>query len=52
MAKIHIMVLCEKEEKVYCNVLNYIIEQYHSGKVEDITESILLKYILKLKGIL
>ena len=52
VAKIHIMVLCEKEEKVYCNVLNYIIEQYHSGKVEDITESILLKYILKLKGIL
>ena len=52
LACIHVMVACEKEEKVYYEVLDYIMKQYHSGKMEEVTESNLLKIILKSKGIL
>lgn len=52
LAKINVMTTCQENENLYYEVLDYIMKQYHSGKIEEITESILLEIILKSKGIL
>ena len=52
LAKMSIMTACQEKENLYYDVLKYVMEQYHSGKIEEVTESILLEIILKAEGIL
>ena len=52
LAKMNVMTACQEKENIYYEVLKYIMEQYHSGKIEEVTESILLEIILKSEGIL
>lgn len=45
-ARIDVVMSCEGNEEIYSKVLEYIMGQYNSGKIEEITESKLLRVIL------
>lgn len=52
LSKTNIMIACMEKDEIYYDVLDYIMKEYHSGKIEEITESSLLEVVLKSKGIL